>query len=396
MNPELTAPSSANRITVVDALRGFALISIMLLHNIERFEVYSVQADVPTWLVPIDKVIWDSFFFVFGGKSYAIFALLFGLTFFIQTHNREKEGKGFVLRFIWRMILLLCFGLINTLFYQGEILVLYAFVGLFLLPFNRMSNQVIFIAALFFLFQPIIWSQVLTAINHPSVELGEPSFMPYYMKVGEYLTGDSMLNLMKSNITNGRTASLLWFWENGRVDQTLGLFLLGFLAGRKRIFYPTSENIKFWQKTLLISAALFFPLLYLKSNAELFSASKNISTSLSLLLSLWFNLAFMLILVSGFILLFYNKRLQASLHKLSVIGKMSLSNYILQSIVGSSIYYGFGLGLYKYTGASYSLIIGILLAISMALFSNYWLKRHKRGPLESLWHKLTWLGTDKQ
>ncbi len=384
------------RITVVDALRGFALVSIMLLHNIEMFEVHAAHPSLPEWMVHLDKVIWDTFFFLFGGKSYAIFALLFGLTFYIQTHNREANGMDFRFRFIWRMILLMVFGMVNTLFYRGEILVLYAVLGLCLIPFTKLSNKVILLSAVILLLQPISIIRIILAFQNPFIEPSMPSFIPFYMKSGDFLTGDSMFELMKSNVTNGRIASLLWYWEYGRIEQTLGLFLLGFLAGRKRIFYNTSSNIKFWNRTLLISAIAFIPLFLLKSNTELFSDSKNINTSIGAIITLWSNFAFMLVLTSGFILLFYNQKTQPVLNKLSPIGKMSLSNYILQSIVGASIYYGYGLAIYKYVGATYCLLIGVVLAIGMGIFSNYWMSRHKRGILESIWHKLTWIGTNKQ
>jgi uncharacterized protein len=104
----------------------------------------------------------------------------------------------------------------------------------------------------------------------------------------------------------------------------------------------------------------------------------------------------MLVLVLSFILLFYNKKLQPTLNKLSAIGKMSLTNYVLQSIVGTSIYYGYGLGMHQYTGATYCLLIGIALAIVMGLFSSYWMKNDRRGILENIWHKLTWIGTNRE
>jgi len=72
---------------------------------------------------------------------------------------------------------------------------------------------------------------------------------------------------------------------------------------------------------------------------------------------------------------------------------MSLSNYILQSIVGSFIYYGFGLGLYQYTGATYAILIGVVLAFLQSRFSTWWMKNHKQGPLEILWHKGTWINS---
>jgi uncharacterized protein len=105
------------------------------------------------------------------------------------------------------------------------------------------------------------------------------------------------------------------------------------------------------------------------------------------------NIAFMLVLISGFTLLFQTNLFHKSLNLFSPLGKMSLSNYIIQSIIISSIYYGFGLGLYKYTSPTYGIIIGILLSFMMGYFCQWWFKTHKHGPLEGIWHKLTWLGS---
>jgi uncharacterized protein len=70
---------------------------------------------------------------------------------------------------------------------------------------------------------------------------------------------------------------------------------------------------------------------------------------------------------------------------------MSLSSYLLQSLVGTALYYGWGFGLYQYTGATVCLLIGITLAVLQGTFSAWWLRHHAQGPLESLWHRLTWL-----
>ena len=97
--------NKTTRFEVVDALRGFAILSIMLLHNIEHFDLYHIPETLPEWIKTMDTVIWDTMFFMFGGKSYAIFALLFGLTFHIQMSNRQKEGYDFGGRFLWRLLL---------------------------------------------------------------------------------------------------------------------------------------------------------------------------------------------------------------------------------------------------------------------------------------------------
>jgi uncharacterized protein len=155
------------RIEVVDALRGFAIMSIMLLHNVEHFEYYYLPESFQHWLIALDKIVWDSLFFLFGGKSYAIFALLFGFSFYIQNDNQVKKGNDFRGRFFWRMMLLLVFGLINTAFYQGDILTLYAFLGVLLIPVVNWSNKTVFIVALILMIQPLEWARCIFYVIHP-------------------------------------------------------------------------------------------------------------------------------------------------------------------------------------------------------------------------------------
>ena len=135
MNPE------ENRLQVVDALRGFAIVSIMLLHNIEHFDFIYSPAGLPEWMVNFDKGLTGTMYFLFGGKAYAIFALLFGLTFFIQSDNQAKKGRDFRGRFAWRLVLLLLFGIVNSAFYEGDILSFYAVLGFFIIPVAKMSNR---------------------------------------------------------------------------------------------------------------------------------------------------------------------------------------------------------------------------------------------------------------
>lgn len=119
------------RVDVADVLRGFAVLAIILLHSIEHFNFYSFPPayNQPMWLNFTDKAIWNGLFFAFGGKAYAIFAMLFGFSFFIQHDNQRIRGKDFRLRFCWRLLLLFLIGNINACFFTGEILVLYSLVG---------------------------------------------------------------------------------------------------------------------------------------------------------------------------------------------------------------------------------------------------------------------------
>lgn len=383
--------ASSSRLYVVDALRGFAIVSIMLLHNIEHFDFYYTPAGLPGWMVSLDKGIWETLFFLFGGKSYAIFALLFGLTFFIQSYNQEKKGKDFRARFAWRLLLLLGFGLINSAFYQGDILTIYALIGFVLIPVARLSDRTVFWIAVILMMQPWEWINVLAGIQNPAMKMDDPTSWSYFGKMGEYITGSSITKTWLGNLTNGKISVLLWNWENGRVFQTASLFMLGMLAGRRQIFMITPESIRFWKKTLLVAFVVFIPLFICKSNIPSWINSESICRPLLTIVTSWSNMAFMLVLVSGFLLLFRSKLFHPALNVFSPYGRMSLSNYILQSVLGSFIYYGFGLGLYKYTGSTYCLLIGIALAILQGIFSAWWFRHHDKGPLETLWHKATWI-----
>lgn len=383
--------SNTTRLHVLDALRGFAIVSITLLHNIEHFDFYFLPSNLPHWIIPLDKAIWDTLFFLFSGKSYAIFALLFGLTFFIQSNHQEKVGKDFKKRFAWRLIILLFFGGINSMFFQGDILTFYAIIGFFLIPISIFNNKTLCWIALILMLQPYEWIVFFIALQHPDITVTDPISWYYFGKSSEYLVGNSFAKTIIGNLTNGKLAVLHWNWENGRIFQTLSLFILGVLAGRNALFVISKQTKIFWIKTLSIAAISFTLLFIIKNNLTDWIHNEAICRPLETIETTWLNLAFMLILVSGFVLLFHIPIFHNVLNKLSPIGRMSLSNYVFQSIIGSAMYYGFGLGLYKYTGATYCLCIGIILVLIQGYFCSWWFKHHKQGPLESIWHRITWI-----
>jgi uncharacterized protein len=384
--------SNKSRLIVVDALRGFAIISIMLLHNLEHFDFLYNPKNLPTWMYAVDKGVWDTVTFLFAGKSYAIFALLFGLTFFIQSNNQEKIGKDFRARFAWRLVLLLIFGMINSAFYEGDILSIYAVLGFFLLPVAKLSNKVVFWIALILLLQPYFLVKFLIALQNPLMQVAGSGAGPYFAKAGEYIPKSSIINTMIGNLTNGKMAVAIWSWENGRVFQNISLFMFGMLAGRKQLFLVSAESKRFWIRTLIIAAISFIILFIVSQNLPGWIDSRAIRRPARTMVNSWTNFSFMLVWLSGFTLLFQTSYFSRKLNFFSYLGRMSLSNYMMQSIMGAFIYYGFGLGLYKYTGSTYCLLIGIILAIIQFLFCYWWAKNHKQGPLETIWHKGTWIG----
>ncbi|WP_430816457.1 DUF418 domain-containing protein [Carboxylicivirga sp. RSCT41] len=386
---------NTSRLHVIDALRGFAIVAIMLLHNLEHFDFYFLPEHLPDWMKSLDKGIWDTLFFLFASKSYSIFALLFGLTFFIQTSNQEKKGNDFRARFAWRLVLLFAFGMLNSLFFQGDILTIYAVIGVLLIPISKLSNKVLIGIAVFMLLQPAEWYGLVHAIQNPDLEIANPVSWTYFGKMQEYIPNNSAIDTWIGNVTNGKKAVILWNWENGRFFIIFAMFIFGLVAGRKQLFVASESSNKFWKSLLIIASVSFIILYPIRMALPEWIESPIIKRSVTTMFNPWSDIALMLVWVAGITLLFQKRSFNKFLMLFAPLGKMSLSNYVMQSVIGSSIYYGYGLAMYQYTGATYSLLIAIVLTLITGGFCHWWARNFKHGPLEGIWHKLTWIGSKK-
>ncbi len=382
------------RILAIDALRGFAVMGIILLHNIEHFNFYSFPEPSSPALAHLDKTLWDMLFFLFSGKAYAIFALLFGFTFYLQSRSAAKRGEDFKGRYMWRLVLLLGFGFVNSLFFPGEILVLYAILGFILVPVRHWKNQSLLILSFILMLQPVEWIKVVCGWLSPDYA---PRQMIFSLgDVYPQLGGDSWWEMVKMNFTIGQLASLNWAWCYGRVFQTCALFVLGLWIGRMGYFDSSSETAlgrsrNFWTYVLCFSLPLAVVFYFVKTFVFSLVSQPLMLDSLKTILNSWYNFCFMLTMVSVFLLLYWMGK--GKIQKILVpYGRMSLTDYIMQSVIGSFLYFGYGLALHQYCGTTVSLCVGIVFFLLQLAFAHWWFRHFKRGPLETLWHKLTWLG----
>lgn len=146
-------------------------------------------------------------------------------------------------------------------------------------------------------------------------------------------------------------------------------------------------------KALIISAIAFAPLYTLKE--LVMGNGESIRQTVGTVFGMWQNLAFTWVLMASFILLYQREKFRSAVNNLRFYGKMSLTNYITQSIIGAVIYFPFGLYLAPYCGYTVSLLIGFFIFLLQVKFCKWWLAKHKQGPLEYVWHKWTWIGTNK-
>lgn len=378
------------RVDVADVLRGFAVLAIILIHSVEHFNFYQFPdpATRGGWLAFIDKSVWDSLFFMFAGKAYAIFALLFGFSFFIQDRNRRLQGRDFRLRFCWRLILLLLIGQLNAAFFTGEVLVLYALVGFVLVAVSRFSTRVLVVTATLMIIQPVCIWQVIRAASDPDYITPALDTAGYWAATFAVQDGGSFLQTVKVNLWEGQLASLAWAWDNGRVFQTAALFIFGMLIGRHELFHR--RNLRFWGVTLACGLILFFPLNGLASMTRHYIDNRNILVPLNLIITSLAKVSFMAVLTSGVIFGYYcTRRLSRLLAALIPYGRMSMTNYVTQGIIGSAIFYNWGLHLRA--GILESVMIGVAIFVAQYVVCRIWIGHHNHGPLEYLWKKATWI-----
>lgn len=383
------------RIEVVDALRGFAVMAIILVHNLEHFIFPVYPTRQPEWLAVLDDGVLNVVFSLFAGKAYAIFALLFGFTFYIQCRNQAMRGKDFGYRFLWRLVLLLGFATLNAAFFPaGDVLLLFAVVGLVLFAVRNLSDRAILAIAVVFLLQPMEWFHYIMYSLDPDYALPDLGVGAMYAEVAEYVKAGNFWDFIRGNVTLGQKASLYWAVGAGRFMQTAGLFLLGLYIGRRGLFVATDSHLRFWVKTLIVAAVCFAPLYSLKEQI-MACDDESVRQSVGTAFDMWQKLAFTFVLVSSFVILYHKEHFRKAVSALRFYGRMSLTNYIAQSVAGAVIYFPFGLYLAPYCGYTASLLIGLALFVLQVRFCKWWLAGHKQGPLESIWHKWTWMFADK-
>ena len=386
------ASNVRQRVDIADVLRGIAVLGILMLHSVEHFDYYTFPPTSSNRLLAFfDQATWDSLFFAFSGKAYAIFALLFGYTFFLQDERARREGRDFRGRFVWRLVLLAAFGFVNSALYPGEVLGLYAIVGMVLPLVARLLDRAVLAIAVGMLIAPdLIWTTV-RSLTEGGEAAAVPGFYPWWQATVDAIDTGDFWNTLWSNATNGRIYCLVWSLEYGRVLQAPALMMMGMLIGRRGLFDDTGKNIAFWSKAALVAILCFFPLKGVTDMLPEWVDNEAAAAALGQLSGAWRNLAFMVFMTGAIIVVFHRTRLRKVLMRIVPIGRMSLTMYVAQSLLGSALFYPWGLGLAARLGTVASLGVSIGVFAILYTFAVLWLSRHRQGPLEWLWRKATWI-----
>ena len=382
---------SASRLRIVDSLRGSALVGILLLHSIEHWDFLRYPADSSVWLHKLNMQTDEFGVFLFSGKAYAIFALMFGLSFHLILTSWSKREANFEGRYLWRLTVLGIFGYLNGLIYCGDILLVLAVLGIPLVWLNRLGNRALMAISIVLVLQiPLLWETGRVLCDH-----GYQPPPHRYLTINEELytifANGSFVDVIKANMWQGQLSRIWWTIETGRHTQMLGLFIWGMLLGRARIFENSIRCVRLARRALLWGLIGFAGIYTLKLHFADWELTDMRLYVLHNLFISYNHLALMAVWIGGFVLLYQGTIPRAMLQLLEPLGQMSLTCYVTQGLFSVPVFYGFGLALYRTMGPFYSVLYGALFFLIQCVVAHLWLKHFRYGPLEWLWRCATFL-----
>lgn len=394
----MTTINQAKRIHSVDALRGFALAGVVLVHIVEQYIAGPSPEGFMDGVNSIpDKIVQGFLQLFFAGKFFALFSILFGLSFAIQMQSAESKNVSFGMRFIWRAVLLFLIGYVHQLFYRGDILTIYAVLAPFIIPFYKMSNKAILITAgiIFFGIPRLIAFYLFGADSatgiHSMMDNNNEAIRHYF----DVIQNGSLIEVFKLNATYGMLTKIdfqISFF--GRFYYTFGYFLIGLWLGKIGIFKNLLGFSKRIKTFMLWSIVAFLASLAIMITTFATMPQPFDNSSFHFVLGMnfmdWVNMSMASIILCGFLLLFQKTNWEKRLLFFAPYGKMALTNYFFQSIIGTFLFFGWGLGYLGQIRSLYLFGIGIIIIIVQTLLSKYWLQYFKYGPLEWLWRSATY------
>ncbi|MGB3145707.1 MAG: DUF418 domain-containing protein [Maribacter sp.] len=336
----------------------------------------------------ISEKILQLFFYT---KFFPIFSLLFGLGIAMQALKLVEKDKLSFSFFARRMSILFMIGVLHiVLLWSGDVLNLYAILGLFTTLMLKRSNKLILALSAIFLFFPF-YDQLLEFLFY-QIHFQPELYLSQYTgnTVNEIIRNGSYLEGMNLRVLEYLSNIPMLFGFLAPV--AISMFLLGLYLGKNKVYGSLNTYVQSIKKPMVVFAIITngYRLLFLfvLPDCECYSNAvyRPIFIKLMVLSDIFMGLFYLWVI--GW--LWFNTKLKAILSPLKYVGRMALSNYILQSFIGLILFTSVGFRLYERLSPSETLMTAILVFIGQVLLSKFWLTYFQFGPLEWIWRCLTY------
>ena len=381
------------RAEVLDAMRGFALLGILVTH-VPDFSGYTFltaagQAGLDRF--GLDSMLAEGLHFFVRGKFLSLFSLLFGIGFSIQLESAIRRGDEFAVRFSRRLAALFAIGVAHAFIWYGDILKDYALLGFVLLAIGRVRPSTLAMIAALTLALRVAWPLVVWSA-FPIVRpfLGAEGGASDFFSRTDALMGPDPVAAVQANAELVKLKLLQLLYE-GRALLILFMFFVGALIGKLDLHRHLAANRRVLLGVLLICGpigligGLMLQPLYGASN--LFPPTLDWVVEQSLFAVATPALA--LSYAAGFALL-WTTRWQPMLAALAPTGRTALTSYVSQTLVGIGLFYGVGLNLHGRIGLAIAIALAFLIFALQTIVARLWLQHFHFGPLEWAWRSVTY------
>ena len=378
----------SKRILIVDVLRGLCLFGILCAHSATQFFGMIPLSKEPHLVHGLfDRGLLYVISLFLTGKLFCIFSFLFGMSFYLSTRGTNNKD----ILYLKRILVLAVIGIFNYAFFQGDILLPFAILSVFLFSLRKLDNRSLYTLIIFLLsglprFILFSFSKLADgSVISMGKNLQERSF--------EVFKHSHFFDLVTFNLKNWpEVVKVYQLGLFGRGYQILAFFLIGLIVGRSGYFENLENNISATKKSINV---LFFlslgcaGLLVFVMHDQSFLEFNTWTAMIGLTLYDWFNLSFSGLIFAGYIC-FYMKLQEGHITSmLGDVGRMGLTVYLSQNLFFTWAYYGWGLQLFGKFGVSFSLFLGMLFFIVQLFFARWWFVRFKIGPVEWIWKSAT-------
>jgi len=388
--------TSGERIDLIDILRGMALFGI-LAANMRGFAGPAVAYFNPLLVWPgfADRVAQAFIDTFIQGKFITIFSFLFGLGFAVQLTRADQKGARFGGFFARRLAILALIGLVHGLYvWFGDILLGYALTGFLLFFFKRRKDKTLVSWAVVLYFVPImLMAMGVLAIELTGTEMKGPDTSPAEITRQVELFSHGTYAEIRPQIAKDAVANN-WGFMPIFAMQLLALFLMGVLAWRRGVFTPTAASIPRYRRAMTIGFAIGITgnvtAVAIKWIAEPPMFPPNPVGLLIGVIQVFSIVPLSTGYVCAVIVLCQSPTWRRRLGVFAAVGRTALTNYLLQSVIGTLLFYGYGLGLFGTMGPAWLLVPTVVIFSGQVLLSNWWLERFRFGPVEWVWRSLTY------
>lgn len=400
MTSQAAAPIPADeRIEVLDTIRGVALLGIFIMNmpafNTSLFLGFDA-AMWPHWWDRGTETVRDV---IFSGKFNSMFSMLFAIGFTIQLGRLQARAPQRATRiYLRRLFWLFVFGAVHAcVFWAGDVLHMYALLGLLLLALQRVPDRAIVGLIVLCLLYPSILGMIRIATAKPE------DIQLIIAVTQQAISADNAAFGRGNFLDTARrsTEAMITFY---RYPMRLGMFagyvqffttvLLGLLLGRHRFFQnvaahlPLVRRMQWWALGIGLVCSSGF---VVWRSASVNPMEPTLWRILAMTGYVLGRISIMVFYVATIIRGVCNERWRPRLAPLTLAGRMPLTNYLLQTLIGITLFYHWGFGLWGKVGPWLDLVLAVAIFFLIQVpLTRWWLSRFQRGPMEHLWRVLTY------